>query len=164
MLLSLQATAQTSADPEIRDSLFQDDAFRQIIFDEMYSISLDVVSDTTEYSLSVRPFFDRLLTSPQGQRSYFVDIIAQATLNNSQSVIDLGSGQSVADQVEFILKTLGIWQGPVNAYIRQRKGVYAFPLDLAPLQSELDNLATTINGLQITINDLESRIDALENP
>lgn len=156
MLLSLPAFAQTSADPEVRDSLFNDEAFRQVVFDEMYSISLDVISDTTQYSISVRPFFDRLLTAPQAQRSYFVDIIAQATLNNSQSAIDLSSGQSVASQVEYILKTLGIWQGPVNAYLRQRKGVYAFPLDLAPLQS-------TINSLEATITDLEARIQTLEN-
>ncbi len=141
MLLSGIAAAQpTTAEKAVRDSLFQDVQFRGIVYDAMYEIALDVTSDTTDYAISVRPFFDRLITTPSDQRGYFVDMIAQATLNNSQSVINLNGVQTVESQVEFILRTLGIWQGPVNPYMRQRRGVYAFPYDLSAIESRLEAL------------------------
>jgi len=140
MLFSLPAFAQTSADIDIRDSLFNDNDFRRIVYHEMYEISQAVTSDTTDYAISVRPFFDRFQTAPENQRGYFVDMLTMATLSNGQSAIDLGSGQPVEDQVEFILKTLGVWQNPVNAYMRQRKGVYAFPLDLTDIEARLQAL------------------------
>lgn len=141
------ATAQTTADKAVRDSLFADPDFQSLVGDFTYNVALDIVSDTTAYSISVRPFFDRYLTAPANTRDYFTEMIARATLNNSQTVINLAS---VASDTEYIIKTLGIWQGPVNAYIRQRENTYAFPYD--------------ISALQATISALEARVLALENP
>jgi len=127
-MFSIVCTAQvTSADKAVRDSLYKSEVFRSLVYDITYNIALDVISDTTEYSIAVRPFFDRFITSPDANRSFMIDMIARACLLNGQTVITIGGGQSLQQQLLYILKTLGMWQGPVNAYIRRRTGDNLFP-------------------------------------
>ena len=141
--LSVSMMGQTTAERSVRDSLFNDSEFRGIVADIMYEIAIDVVAnDTSTYEISVRPYFDRYLTTPTDSRDFFVDMIALSVLNNSQSVINLNGVQSVEIQVEFILKTLKIWQGPVNAYMRQKQGVFAFP------NADLDDIIQRLEALE----------------
>jgi len=117
----------TSANKAVRDSLYNSEVFRSLVYDITYNIALDVIADTTEYSIAVRPFFDRFITSPDANRSFMIDMIARACLLNGQTVITIGGEQSLQQQLLYILKTLGMWQGPVNAYIRRRTGDNLFP-------------------------------------
>ncbi|MCI4650865.1 hypothetical protein [Phaeodactylibacter sp.] len=157
----LSIAQPTTAQPEIRDSLFKDAAFRGIIGDVLYEVALDEVADTSDYSISVRPFFDRYLTAPSNSRDYFVDMVATATLNNSQSVINLNGVQTIQSQVEYILKTLKIWQGPVNAYMRQKQGVYAFPYDLGGIEAQITALSDQITALQSDLSTAQTDISTV---
>ena len=113
--------SQTTADKTLRDSLFQDDDFRGRVLDITYGIGYNIVSDTSAYSIQVRPFFDRLIANPDaGTREYYTNMVGIAVLNTPGTVIDLTGSQTIQSQLEYILQTLGVWQFPANAYIRHR--------------------------------------------
>ena len=126
--LAFSASAQiTTANKAVRDSLYESEQFRSLVYDITYNIALDVIADTTEYSIAVRPFFDRFITTPDESSNFMTNMIARACLLNGQTVITIGGAQSLQTQLLYIIKTLGIWQGPVNAYIRRRTGDNLFP-------------------------------------
>lgn len=175
MLFALTSiTAQTSDVKSTRDSLQQDPTFRGLVSDIMYGVAIDVVNDTTAYAISTRPAFDRLLTDPDNK--FFTDMFVKAVLNHPSVTIDVNGAQTIEQQLEFALRTLTLWKGPVDAFIRQKFGVYAFPYDLSgfegqiseidgaqtTLSSDLSAAQSTITSLQATIDALEARIETLE--
>lgn len=168
MLFALTSiTAQTSNVKSTRDSLAADPTFRSLVSDVMYGIAIDVVADTSAYAISTRPAFDRLLTDPDSD--YFTDMFVKAVLNHPSIFIDVNGEQTIEQQLEYALRTMTLWKSPINAFIRQKNGVYAFPYDLSGFEgqiSEIDGAQTTLasdlNAAEATITSLQTTITALE--